>query len=88
MPDSAVLQGANGPYVFLVGPDHKATLQPVTVDRQIHGDVVIANGLQGGETVVARAPRDLRPGALVQSAQAGKDDAGANSPQHKSGNAQ
>lgn len=67
VPESAVQQGANGAYVFIVGPDAKAVLQEVTVDRQIGGNTVIAKGLLGGETLVARAPRELRPGASLRS---------------------
>jgi len=40
----------------------------VRVDRQIDDFAVIAEGLQGGEQVVTRAPRNLRPGSKLTSA--------------------
>lgn len=66
VPEMAVQPGAEGSFVYVVGDDSKAVLTPVTVERQLGKDVVIASGLQGGEKIIARAPRDLKPGALVQ----------------------
>lgn len=71
VPEASVQQGAEGAYVFLIGKDSKVSLRPVTVDRQLRGETVIAKGLQGGESLVARAPRDLKPGTLVTTANGG-----------------
>ena len=85
VPESAVQQGAEGAYVFLVGADSKATLKDVVVDRQLKGQVVIAKGLAGGEQLVARPPRELRPGTAVkamapQARAAGGADSKASTP--------
>ena len=66
VPEMAVQPGAEGSFVYLVGDDQKAMLQPVTVERQLGKELVIASGLQGGEKIIARALRDLKPGATVQ----------------------
>ena len=66
VPEIAVQPGAEGSFVYVVGDDHKAMLNPVKVERQLGKDVVIAEGLKGGEKIIARAPRDLKPGATVQ----------------------
>ena len=65
LPELAVQPGAEGSYVFVVDADDKAQLHPVTIARQLGSEVVIAAGLVGGERVVAKAPRDLKPGTLV-----------------------
>lgn len=68
VPEVAVQPGADGSFVYVVDADNKAQLRPVKVARQIGSEVVIAEGLNGGEKIVARAPRDLKPGARVQLA--------------------
>jgi multidrug efflux system membrane fusion protein len=68
LPETAMQSGAEGPFVFLVGADGKVTLRSVVVDRQVGGDLVIGSGLKGGETVVARAPRNLAAGDTVSDA--------------------
>jgi hypothetical protein len=48
----------------------KAEIRAVQVDRQMSDLAVIASGLKAGETVVTRAPRNLRPGVKVVTADA------------------
>jgi RND family efflux transporter MFP subunit len=67
VPQSAVQTGQDGNFVYAVEQD-KAVIRPVQVDRQIGDAAVIASGLKAGETVVTRAPRNLRPGLQVVSA--------------------
>jgi RND family efflux transporter MFP subunit len=66
VPQSAVQTGQNGNFVYVVEQD-KAVIRPVQVDRQIGDSAVIASGLKAGETVITRAPRNLRPGLQVVS---------------------
>ena len=68
VPELAVQPGAEGSFVYLVDAENKAVLNPVTVVRQVGKDVVIGEGLKGGEKLIGRAPRDLKPGATVQLA--------------------
>lgn len=52
LPDKAVQNGPNGPYVFVVKPDQRAEQRPVKVARVVEGQAVIESGLAAGETVV------------------------------------
>lgn len=67
LPELAVQPGASGPFVFLVDETGKVSVHNVTVARQIGGDVVISDGLKGGEKVVAKAPRNLTPGMTINA---------------------
>lgn len=69
VPQSAVQTGQDGNFVYVVEQD-KAAIRAVQVDRQVGDLAVIASGLKAGETVVTRAPRNLRPGLKVVSAAA------------------
>jgi len=75
VPELAVQPGAEGSFVYVVDAENKAVLNPVTVLRQVGKDVVIGEGLKGGEKLIGRAPRDLKPGATVQVAGAKPADA-------------
>jgi multidrug efflux system membrane fusion protein len=71
LPEVAVQPGAAGSFVFLLDADKKVQLVNVRVDRQVGPDMVISEGLKGGETVVAHAPRNLVPGTTVNLIDAG-----------------
>ncbi len=64
VPQSAVQTGQNGNFVYVI-EQGKAAIRQIQVDRQVGDLAVIASGLKAGETVVTRAPRNLRPGAKV-----------------------
>ena len=64
VPQSAVLTGQDGNYVYVV-QDGKAETQNIKIDRQIGDLAVVSAGLKGGETIVTRVPRNLRPGLHV-----------------------
>ena len=68
VPELAVQPGAEGSFVYVVDAEGKAQLNPVKVARQLGSELVIAEGLKGGEKIIGRAPRDLKPGAAVQLA--------------------
>lgn len=52
VPSAAIQNGQNGQYVFVVKDDLKAELRPVTIERTVGPDAVVAAGLQEGESVV------------------------------------
>src|SRR6266566_1094222 len=64
----AVQQGPQGQYVFVVGPDHKVSMQPVSVSETLNGEALIDKGLSAGETVVVRGQYRLTPGTVVSLA--------------------
>jgi membrane fusion protein, multidrug efflux system len=67
-PLDAVQQGPQGQYVFVVGPDHKVAMQPVSVRETLNGEALIDKGLSAGATVVVRGQYRLTPGTAVSLA--------------------
>ena len=66
VPQAAVLQGAQGHFVVIVGQDNKAQIRPVQVGPW-HGDEwFIDGGLETGDTVVVDGVGRLSPGTLVK----------------------
>ena len=65
VPLNAVQQGPQGQYVFVVGPDHRVAIEPVSVRETLNGEALIDRGLSAGDTVVARGQYRLTPGAVV-----------------------
>ncbi len=70
VPELAVQPGTEGSFVYRVDDQGRAQLNPVKVLRQVGREVVISEGLKGGEQLVTHAPRDLKPGTVVQAADA------------------
>jgi multidrug efflux system membrane fusion protein len=68
VPLDAVQQGPQGQYVFVVGVDHKAAMQPISVRETLNGEALIDKGLSAGETVVVRGQYRLTPGTEVSLA--------------------
>ena len=68
IPLDAVQQGPQGQYVFVVGPDRKAAVRPVSVRQSFRGEALVDKGLSVGEAVVARGQYRLLPGSLVSLA--------------------
>ena len=66
VPVPAVVEAEGGNYVYVIDGDNKAQSRPVVVGRTVGDDVVIAQGLATGETVVTDGQLRLIPGARVQ----------------------
>jgi multidrug efflux system membrane fusion protein len=66
VPSSAVQNGPEGQYVYVVGPDLVAELRKVTVLRTDGERTIVATGLQKGERVVTRGQLRLGPKTRVQ----------------------
>jgi multidrug efflux system membrane fusion protein len=77
VPEIAVQPGADGSYVFTVDDAGVVAVRNVTVARQVGSDVVIADGLKAGETIVAKPPRGLAPGANIHGGRGAATDKGA-----------
>ena len=75
VPLDAVQQGPQGRVVFVVGPDHKVALRPVSMRQSLNGVALIETGLHAGETVVVRGQYRLSPGTLVTLANPNDADA-------------
>jgi len=68
VPAPAVQPGQAGPFVFVVTEQGTVEQRPVTVSRTAGGESLIAEGLQGGETVVTAGQLRLSPGVRVSVA--------------------
>ena len=66
VPSNAVQVSQTGTFVFVV-KDGVAAVQPVTVERQVGTDCVIASGLNGGEAVVTEGQLLLSNGTRVNA---------------------
>jgi membrane fusion protein (multidrug efflux system) len=77
LPRAAVLQDQGGNYVFVVDPDKKAQRRPVQLGQSVGPNVVIEDGLSGGETVIAEGLQRVRPGQEVNAAPVGAPPPGS-----------
>jgi len=66
VPNQAVQTGQDGTYVYVVGEDRGVSVVPVKTGPRIDQDMVIEDGLHGGETVVTEGQLRLQPGTKVQ----------------------
>jgi len=64
-PSSAVQNGPNGQYVFVVKPDMTVEMRNIKIDRAEGDDTVVASGLKPGEQVVTVGQLRLAPGTKV-----------------------
>jgi multidrug efflux system membrane fusion protein len=69
-PSTAIQNGPNGQYVFVVKPDRTVELRPIKVARSEGDTAVMASGLNPGETVVTIGQLRLAPGSKVAIAEA------------------
>ena len=71
LPQTAVLQGDRGAFVYVVGADSKVEIRPVQTGEWQGSNWVILAGLKTGEEVILDNLLKLRPGALVKAEAAG-----------------
>ncbi|MGO1719230.1 MAG: multidrug transporter subunit MdtA, partial [Luteimonas sp.] len=69
IPDATVQFGSQGTYVYLVGEDDTASVQPVTLGASSEGRVEVLEGLEEGDRVVLEGIDRLRDGAPVEVVQ-------------------
>jgi multidrug efflux system membrane fusion protein len=72
IPASAVQQGPNGSFVWVIGPDETVQTRPVVVSQLGEGQVLINSGLQADEKIVVDGQYRLVAGSRVRELQ-GKD---------------
>ena len=80
VPAAAVNQGPKGAFVYRVGADKKAAMQPVTVLATQDAVAVIKTGLHPGDTVVTDGQMLLKPGSTVAVRQAAGAKSGSKTP--------
>jgi membrane fusion protein, multidrug efflux system len=65
VPMAAIQRGPDGNLAYVVGPDKKVTIQPVTVALTQGNIALIASGLEEGQQVVTEGQDKLQAGSLV-----------------------
>jgi multidrug efflux system membrane fusion protein len=70
VPNTAVQNGPNGQYVFVVKADHSVELRDIKIARSEGDTSVLASGLKPGETVVTVGQLRLAPGTKIAIADA------------------
>ena len=69
IPASAVQQGPNGSFVWVIGPDETVQTRPVTISQISEGQALVDSGLQANEKIVAEGQYRLVAGTRVQELQ-------------------
>jgi multidrug efflux system membrane fusion protein len=65
IPSQAIQTGQKGTFVFVVKADGTVEDRPITIDRPINSETVVAKGLAKGETVVVDGQLRLVPGSKI-----------------------
>lgn len=65
VPSAAVQFGSRGTYVYLIGPENKATVRDVVLGPSSAEDQAIAKGLEPGDRVILEGTDQLREGRSV-----------------------
>ena len=71
LPPSALIIGANGTQVAVLGPDGKALLKTITIGRDNGDNVEISAGLSANDRVIDNPPDSLQSGDAVRTAKSG-----------------
>ena len=80
VPTTAILRGAQGIYVFAVGPDNKVKIHNVTLAETAGSTTGILSGLNPGDVVVTDGQDKLQAGSRVETRAATGQRPGASSP--------
>lgn len=68
IPQSAVMQGPQGQFVYAVDAQNVATIRPVTIGREVDNGWIVEKGLQSGDRIVSEGVIKVRPGSPVAPA--------------------
>jgi multidrug efflux system membrane fusion protein len=66
VPSSAVQNGQSGAHVYVVNADQKVELRPVKIIRAAGDQLLLADGVRAGDTVVTDGQLRLLPGTKVE----------------------
>lgn len=88
VPMAAIQRGPDGSLAYVVGPDKKVTIQPVTIAMTQGNIALISDGLQEGQQVVTEGQDKLQNGSAVapKNPVAPKTGAPANAQEMPQGN--
>jgi multidrug efflux system membrane fusion protein len=77
VPNAAVQRNTSSTFVYLVQPDHKITIRPVTLGTTDAGESEIVKGLANGDVVVTQGVDRLQEGTVVSAQVQQKGEASA-----------
>ncbi len=80
VPQRAVLQGPQGPFVYVVGPEERVEIRGVQASAWQGDQWLIDSGLNAGERVVVNGLMKIGPGAPVKAVPLGEAPPAAASP--------
>jgi len=72
VPQTAVLTGDQGKFVYIVNGKNEATIRPITAGNWVGKDWVVLSGLKVGDKVIVDNIIKIRPGAAVMPHPAGE----------------
>jgi membrane fusion protein, multidrug efflux system len=67
IPKRAVMHGAEGSFVWLIGDDQKAAPRPVTLGPGSGNNVTVLDGIKSGERIVVDGVLKVQPGAPLKT---------------------
>jgi membrane fusion protein (multidrug efflux system) len=65
VPQQAIVRGAEGASVMIVGADNKVVAQPVKAEESVGNQWIVSEGLKGGERIIVEGFQKAKPGATV-----------------------
>ena len=80
IPKRALMHGAQGPFVWVIGQGEQVAATPVQLGPSSGNDVVVASGLTAGDRVVVDGILKVQPGAAVHATMLNVEGAPANAP--------
>jgi membrane fusion protein (multidrug efflux system) len=66
VPQVAVMQGPQGPFVYALGEGDKAEVKPVTLGREVKDGWLVESGLAAGDRIITEGVIKVRPGSPVR----------------------
>lgn len=66
IPQRAVQELQSMQSVFVVGPNNKAELRPISTGERVGDNWIVTKGLKPGDKVIVEGVQKVRPGAPVQ----------------------
>lgn len=65
VPQQAIVRGAGGSSVMIVGADNKVIAQPVKAEESAGNKWIVSEGLKGGERIIVEGFQKAKPGSPV-----------------------
>src|SRR5881394_2815660 len=75
VPKRALMHGAQGPFVWVIGAGEQVAQRPVELGTSSGNDVAVASGLTAGERVIVDGILKVQPGAVVNATMLAADGA-------------